>query len=121
MTEIEVIDAILLTIDTDKHNDPVLIRAKKKAAERRQKQENESQAYWDWINLKEKIKVIEQDYPQFLENLRERCEALITAMVGKDNTELWWNTPNKAFNNSTPEEMYRLSPNIVYDYLMKQA
>ena len=121
MTEIEVIDAILLTIDTDKHNDPVLIRAKKKATERRQKLENESQAYWDWINLKEKIKLIEQDYPQFLENLRERCESLITAMVGKDNTELWWNTPNKAFGGMTAEELYKVSPNIVYDYLMKQA
>lgn len=53
------------------------------------------------------------------ELMRKRCDALITAMVGKDLVEQWWNGPNKAFGGDTPEQIYSVAPSIVYAYLMK--
>lgn len=53
--------------------------------------------------------------------MRERCEALVIAMVGKDLSDKWWNGPNKAFNNDTPEQTYSTAPDVVYAYLMKSA
>ena len=53
--------------------------------------------------------------------IRKRCEALIIAMVGKELAEHWWNNPNKAFNNDTPEQVYSVEPIKVYAYLMSRA
>ena len=54
-------------------------------------------------------------------NMRARCEALITAMVGKDLTDKWWNGANRAFGGKTPEQMYSVAPDVVYAYLMRSA
>lgn len=61
------------------------------------------------------------DFPISPENMRGRCEALVTAMVGKELTEKWWNSPNKAFGGDTPEQIYSVAPSAVYAYLMKSA
>ena len=53
--------------------------------------------------------------------MRKRCEALIIAMVSKELSEKWWNSSNKAFGGKTPEEMYAVSPDKVYGYLMRSA
>jgi len=53
--------------------------------------------------------------------MRKRCEALITAMVGKELAEKWWTRPNKAFGGDTPEQIYSVAPSAVYAYLMKSA
>lgn len=61
------------------------------------------------------------DFPISKENMRARCEALITAMVGRDLVDQWWNSPNKAFCGDTPEQIYSVAPSAVYAYLMKSA
>lgn len=53
--------------------------------------------------------------------IRKRCEALIIAMVGKILAKQWWNNPNKAFDDKTPEQMYSVSPTTVYTYLMNRT
>jgi hypothetical protein len=53
--------------------------------------------------------------------MRARCEALITAMVGKDAAIQWWNSPNKAFCGDTPEQIYSVAPSTVYAYLIKSS
>ena len=56
---------------------------------------------------------------QMTENrARQRSEALIIAMVGKDNSDLWWNSPNKEFGLITPNEMWAEDYQLVYNYLM---
>lgn len=52
------------------------------------------------------------------EVMRKRCEALLTALVGKDLVGDWWNSPNKAFCGDTPEQIYSVAPTVVYRYLM---
>jgi hypothetical protein len=45
------------------------------------------------------------------------CEALVIALVGKTNADLWWNSYNEYFN-----AIPRLLPvDEVYDYLMAQG
>jgi hypothetical protein len=61
------------------------------------------------------------DFPISPENMRARCEALVTAMVGKELAEKWWNGPNKAFGGDTPEQIYSVAPSAVYAYLMKSS
>lgn len=61
------------------------------------------------------------DFPISPTNMRARCEALITAMVGKDLVDQWWNSPNKAFGGDTPEQIYSVAPSAVYAYLMKSS
>ena len=61
------------------------------------------------------------DFPISPANMRARCEALITAMVGADLASKWWNGPNQAFEGHTPEEIYSVAPSAVYAYLMKSA
>lgn len=61
------------------------------------------------------------DFPISPATMRARCEALVIAMVGKELADKWWNGPNKAFCNDTPEQIYSVAPNTVYAYLMKCA
>lgn len=61
------------------------------------------------------------DFPISPETMRARCEALVTAMVGKEMSDKWWNDANKAFCGDTPEQIYSVAPRVVYNYLMKSA
>ena len=53
--------------------------------------------------------------------MRKRCEVLVIAMVGKELAEKWWTGSNRAFNGATPEQIYSVTPSVVYAYLMKSA
>ena len=55
------------------------------------------------------------------ENMRDRCEALVIAMVGKEMAPQWWAAPNKVFCGDSPEQIYSVAPKAVYAYLMKSA
>ena len=55
---------------------------------------------------------------QEIQIMRNRCEIMILSMVGKDYTNIWWNSPNKAFQGKTPNEMFDTDPEQVYDYII---
>lgn len=61
------------------------------------------------------------DFPITPAVMRARCEALITAMVGKELADKWWKSPNKAFGGDTAEQMYSVAPSAVYAYLMRST
>lgn len=52
---------------------------------------------------------------------KQRSQWLLTAMLGKDFVDLWWNTPNKAFDMRTPAGMWIEDYAKVYNYLMRSA
>ena len=54
-------------------------------------------------------------------NAKQRCQWLITAMVGKDLADLWWSTPNRAFDMRTPAGIWLEDYLKVYKYLMARA
>ena len=61
------------------------------------------------------------DFPISPANMRARCEALVTAMVGQELADKWWTGSNKAFGSDTPEQIYSVAPSAVYAYLMRSA
>lgn len=52
---------------------------------------------------------------------KQRSDALVIALVGKDNADAWWNSPNKAFVGKTPADMWLTDFRQVYNYLMHHA
>jgi hypothetical protein len=52
---------------------------------------------------------------------KKRSIAIVTALVGKDMADRWWNSPNKAFNMRTPAGMWIEDYHMVYDYLLRMA
>ncbi len=56
-----------------------------------------------------------------VEIMRKRSEVLVIALVGKNLSNKWWNSQNKAFNMMTPEDKWKEDPNVVYSYLMGHA
>ena len=56
-----------------------------------------------------------------IEVIKQRCEMLVIALVGKELAPKWWLSKNKAFDGKTPEAMYQEDPNRVYEYLMDYA
>jgi len=55
------------------------------------------------------------------ENLKNKCDLLLQAMVGPNLVNKWWQSPNKAFDMKTAQEQFDIEPEVVYSYLMKQA
>ena len=55
------------------------------------------------------------------ENLKKRCDWILTAMLGKDGVEGWWQSRNKAFDMKTAQEQLDIDPEVVYNYLMGHA
>jgi hypothetical protein len=53
--------------------------------------------------------------------LRQMSDVLVISLVGKKYSKNWWNSPNKAFDNKTPEEMWTVEAYRVYEYLMHYA
>jgi hypothetical protein len=51
---------------------------------------------------------------------RKRCDCLLTALIGKNNVDDWWNSPNKQWNMRTPNEQWAIDYTSVYNYLMNQ-
>ena len=53
--------------------------------------------------------------------LKERSDALVISLVGKDLAPEWWQSKNYAFDGKTPEAMFIEDPEAVYYYLMDYA
>lgn len=49
---------------------------------------------------------------------KQRSDALVVALVGRDYSELWWNSANRAFDERTPREQWQIDYTTVYNYLM---
>ena len=56
-----------------------------------------------------------------LKNIRGRSEALLIALIGKELAPKWWQSPNRAFNMEKPEDVWKLDPESVYQYLMNHS
>lgn len=56
-----------------------------------------------------------------VEQKLKHCKLLITALIGKDLSDDWWNGNNKAFGGLTPAAQWLLNPDIVYSYLLSHA
>lgn len=52
---------------------------------------------------------------------KQRSQSLLTAMLGKDLVDHWWNNPNRAFDMRTPAGMWVEDYTKVYNYLMRCA
>lgn len=50
-----------------------------------------------------------------------RCNFLLTALVGADLVEKWWDSRNHAFDLKTPREVFENDPQEVLNYLMRFA
>ena len=49
---------------------------------------------------------------------KQRSCALVVALVGRDYSEQWWNSANRAFDGKTPTEQWQIDYTTVYNYLM---
>ena len=51
------------------------------------------------------------------------AEELIYSLLGgqEENVQLWWNSPNKAFDDKTPLSVWNLNPECVLKYLRTMA
>lgn len=49
---------------------------------------------------------------------KKQCNEMIAALVGKENVDKWWGSPNRAFGDKTPFVQYELDCNVVRDYLI---
>lgn len=50
--------------------------------------------------------------------IKETLNQLVLSLVGSTHTNLWWNSPNKAFGGKTPNEQFDFDPQVVNDYLL---
>lgn len=61
---------------------------------------------------------------EFLQNklkstsVKQRCNVLLIALMGKDHVESWWNSRNRAFNTLTGNQQWEIDPESVYSYLL---
>jgi len=51
------------------------------------------------------------------------AEYLIYSLLGRNEeyVQLWWNSPNKAFDDKTPLSVWNLNPECVLKYLRTMA
>ena len=49
---------------------------------------------------------------------KQRAQVLLTAMLGSKLVDAWWNSPNKAFDEQTPYNVWQNDYAKVYNYLM---
>ena len=52
---------------------------------------------------------------------KKRSDALVDAMVGKELSTRWWQSPNRAFDMKSPVDMWEEDYEQVYNYLMHHA
>jgi hypothetical protein len=87
----------------------------------------ECDSYAQWYEPREpeyETATFEQAEPFWAERnrlLRLRSQALVVALVGKAHAELWWASPNRAFEMQTPLEQFDRNAERVYGYLMQSA
>lgn len=52
---------------------------------------------------------------------RNIADQLVVGLVGTDHVAGWWASPNKAFDNRTPEQQWATGSDQVITYLMRSA
>lgn len=52
---------------------------------------------------------------------RTIADQLVSSLVGTDHVALWWASPNRAFDDRTPEQQWALGSDQVVNYLMAHA
>ncbi len=50
---------------------------------------------------------------------KEKCDMMLTSLVGEKHVRIWWGTRNKAFDGVTPAEVFAIDPERVINYLMQ--
>lgn len=48
---------------------------------------------------------------------KEYADALVASLIGENQVEQWWNSPNRAFNGFTPLETWERENTKVLSYL----
>ena len=43
---------------------------------------------------------------QKVKNIKEKCDMILEALVGINAMDIWWNSPNRAFDMRPPKEMF---------------
>ena len=56
-----------------------------------------------------------------MKDIKEKCDMILEAIVGLNAMDIWWNSPNKAFDMRPPKEMFEEDPKRVYRYLLNQV
>ena len=55
------------------------------------------------------------------DNAREKCNHILHICFGETIAETWWDSPNKAFDLKTPNEIWNTNHwGLVYAYLLDQ-
>jgi hypothetical protein len=58
-------------------------------------------------------------YFKMMEKLiKERCDRMLLSLVGEEQVQKWWESPNKAFDDMTPCKQFQIDPLVVYKYLL---
>jgi hypothetical protein len=52
---------------------------------------------------------------------RAIADQLVVGLVGADHVAAWWASPNRAFNDCTPEKQWATGSDQVINYLMAHA
>ena len=55
------------------------------------------------------------------QEFRNIANNLVASMVGPNLVESWWTSPNRAFDDRTPEAQWQLGSDAVVNYLMHHA
>jgi hypothetical protein len=56
-----------------------------------------------------------------VKDIKEKCDMILEAVVGINAMDIWWSSPNRAFDMKPPEEMFLEEPKRVYRYLLDQV
>jgi len=59
----------------------------------------------------------ELDHINAVKLMRQRCEIMILSLLGEEISPKWWDSPNKAFELKTPNEVWSTDPESVYKYI----
>jgi hypothetical protein len=55
------------------------------------------------------------------QEFRNIANNLVASMVGPNQVESWWASPNRAFDDRTPEAQWAAGSDAVVNYLMHHA
>ena len=57
---------------------------------------------------------------QLNNQLCEYANQLLIGLIGKDNLDAWWSSPNKAFDYTSPNDVWKTEPEKVIRLLRLQ-
>ena len=53
--------------------------------------------------------------------VKAKCDRILEAVVGPNAVDIWWSSPNRAFDMRPPKEMFLEDHKRVYRYLLDQV